>query len=75
MDWAERINSAIAYIDDSLSGKICYDKISRITLTPISLFQRFFILAVGVTLGEYIRRRKLACTPALMQTATMLLVQ
>jgi len=61
MDWVERINSAIAYIDDNLSGEICYDKISRITLTPISLFQRFFILAAGVTLSEYIRRRKLTC--------------
>ena len=61
MNWVERINNAIAYIDDNLLGEICYDKISRITLTPISLFQRFFILVAGVTLSEYIRRRKLTC--------------
>ena len=59
MDWIERINEAISYIDNNLAGEISYDEISRITLTPIGLFQRFFVLAAGTTLAEYIRRRKL----------------
>jgi len=61
MDWVERINKALSYIDDNLTDEICHDEISRITLTPVSLFQRFFIMAAGVTLSEYIRRRKLTC--------------
>jgi len=67
MDWVERINKALAYIDDNLTGEICYDEISRLTLAPVSLFQRFFILAAGVTLSEYIRRRKLTCALADLQ--------
>lgn len=60
MDWIERLNQAVGYIDRSLDSEINYNVISRITVTPIGLFQRFFVLATGgVTLSEYIRRRKL----------------
>ena len=60
MDWIERLNQAVGYIDRNLDGDISYEEISRITISPIALFQRFFVLATGgVTLSEYIRRRKL----------------
>lgn len=62
MDWVERLNQAVGYIDKNLEGEISYDEISRITVSPIALFQRFFVLATnGITLAEYIRRRKLTC--------------
>jgi len=67
MDWVERINKAITYIDDNLTGEINYSEISRITLTPASIFQRFFMVAAGITLAEYIRRRKLTCALADLQ--------
>jgi len=38
-----------------------YGEISKITLSPISAFQRFFCLTTGMALSEYIRRRKLSC--------------
>lgn len=61
MDWVERLNRAIAYIDKNLDGDISYEEISRITASPIALFQRFFVLMTGITLAEYIRRRRLTC--------------
>lgn len=61
MDWIERLNQAVGYIDKNLDGEIDYNEISRITLSPIALFQRFFVLSTGITLAEYIRRRKLSC--------------
>jgi len=61
VDWVERLNQAIAYIDKNLDGDISYEEISRITATPISMFQRFFVLIIGITLAEYIRRRKFSC--------------
>ena len=61
MDWIERLNQAVAYIDRNLEEEISYEEISRITVSPINLFQRFFVLATGITLAEYIRRRKLTC--------------
>ena len=59
MDWVEGLNQAVAYIDKNLDGEIDYGEISRLTFTPISLFQRFFAITAGITLTEYIRRRKL----------------
>jgi AraC-like DNA-binding protein len=68
MDWIERLNQAVGYIDKNLTSEINYEEISRITVAPISLFQRFFVLAAGITLSEYIRRRKL--TGALIDLQT-----
>ena len=69
MDWVERLNRAIAYIDNNLDGDIRYEEISRITASPIALFQRFFVLMTGITLMEYIRRRKLTCALTDLQTS------
>ena len=59
MNWVEQLNRAIAYIDENLDGDISYEEISRITASPIAMFQRFFVLMTGITLAEYIRRRRL----------------
>lgn len=59
MDWISRLNQAISYIEKKLDGDIDFNEVSRITVCPIGLFQRFFVLAVGYTLTEYIRRRRL----------------
>jgi AraC family transcriptional regulator len=59
VDWVERLNQAVWYIEKNLDGNIDYNEISHITISPIALFQRFFVLATGITLAEYIRRRKL----------------
>jgi AraC-like DNA-binding protein len=59
MDWINRLNQAIGYIERNLDGDIDYNEVSRITVCPIGLFQRFFVLAAGYTLTEYIRRRRL----------------
>ena len=68
MDWVERLNRAIAYIDKNLDSDISYEEISRITASPIALFQRFFVLMTGITLAEYIRRRRLTCALTDLQT-------
>jgi AraC-type DNA-binding domain-containing proteins len=61
MDWISRLNQAVGYIESFLDGEIDFNEVARITVCPISLFQRFFVLAAGYTLTEYIRRRRLTC--------------
>jgi len=61
MESIDRLNRAIDYIEKNLRNDVCYDEISKITLSPISAFQRFFCLTTGMALSEYIRRRKLSC--------------
>ncbi|MCL2518947.1 MAG: helix-turn-helix domain-containing protein, partial [Oscillospiraceae bacterium] len=68
MEWIDRLNHAVGYIEKNLDGEIDYDEISRITVSPIALFQRFFVLTTGYTLTEYIRRRKLTCALTDLQT-------
>jgi AraC-like DNA-binding protein len=57
----DRLNQAIYYIEENLCADIDYNEISKITLSPITAFQRFFYLTTGLALSEYIRRRKLSC--------------
>jgi len=57
----DRLNRAIHYIEENLNGNVDYNEISKITLSPISAFQRFFYLTTGMALSEYIRRRRMFC--------------
>jgi len=69
MESIDRLNRAIHYIEENLHENIDYAEISKITLSPISAFQRFFVLTTGMALSEYIRRRKLSrATDDLLQT-------
>ena len=61
MESIDRLNHAIHYIEQNLCGTVDYNEISKITLSPISTFQKFFCLTTGMALSEYIRRRKLSC--------------
>lgn len=61
MDWVDRMNEAVDYIEDHLNNEIDSDEISRIMACPFSIFQRSFIQITGIPLSEYIRRRRLTC--------------
>ena len=59
-DWDNKLNMAIEHIENNLCGDINFETISRITLCPVDVLQRFFVLNTGITLTEYIRRRRLS---------------
>jgi len=58
MDWSEKVNQALSYIEKNLYCEIQFKEIEKIILSPIDVLQRFFMLNTGITLTEYIRRRK-----------------
>ncbi len=60
MDWADKLNKAMNYIEVNLCNEIDYNEISKIILCPISIMQSVFMLNTGITLTEYIRRRRLS---------------
>lgn len=60
MEWIERLNSAINYIEENLTDEINLDEISKITLCSSYHFQRMFAYMADVPLSEYIRRRKMS---------------
>ncbi len=59
MDWVDRMNEAVGYVEDHLDGEINPDKIAEIMACPFPVFQRSFTQITGIPLSEYIRSRKL----------------
>jgi AraC family transcriptional regulator len=60
METIERFNKALEYIEAHLTLTIDENEIERITLCPSGLFYRMFPILSGITLSDYIRRRKLS---------------
>lgn len=59
MDWLERMNRAMDYIEMNLAGEIELSEVARRACCSSHQFQRMFSFITNVTLAEYIRRRKL----------------
>jgi len=59
MDWLKNLSDAIDYIEDNLDGEISYDKCANIACCSTFYFQRMFSYISGISLYEYIRRRRM----------------
>lgn len=60
MEWISNIEKAIKYIEEHLDDKIDYAEIAKRAYSSSYHFQRVFGALCGLTLGEYIRRRRLS---------------
>jgi AraC family transcriptional regulator len=59
MDALERLNQALAYIEEHLIDEIEFEQIERLALCSEYHFRRMFSYLAGISLSEYIRRRRL----------------
>lgn len=60
MEWIERLNSAISYMEAHLTEELDYEALGRIACCSSYHFQRMFTYMAGIPLSEYIRRRKMS---------------
>ncbi len=60
MEWIERLNEAMGYIEEHLADEIDMEKLGKIACCSSYHFQRMFTYMAGVPLSEYIRRRKMS---------------
>ena len=60
MDTLTRLNEAFSYIEANLDCEIEMDKLAPITCIANASFQRFFSYMTGMSLKDYIRRRRLS---------------
>lgn len=60
MEWVEKMNRAIDYIEDHLEDRVDYEKVAQIACCSVFLFQRMFSFLTDVSLSEYIRRRRMS---------------
>lgn len=59
MEWLRKLSNAIEYIEKNLDNEISYDEAARIACCSTYYFQRVFTYVTGVSLAEYIRRRRM----------------
>lgn len=60
MEWIERLNSSVEYIENHLLEKIDYEKVAEIANCPAYHFQRMFFYMTNISVSEYVRRRRMS---------------
>ena len=60
MEWIERLNQTITYIEEHLTDEIDYEELGKVACCSSYHFQRMFAYMAGVPLSEYIRKRKMS---------------
>lgn len=68
MEWTERFNKAIGYIEEHITEEIDYGKVAEIACCSSYHFQRMFAYLADVPLSEYIRRRRMSLAVADLQS-------
>ncbi len=59
MDWTKRIQNAVDYIEAHITEKLDLEEIARRAYSSTFHFLRTFGITCGLTVGEYIRKRRL----------------
>ena len=60
MNWMENLQSAIAYIEENLTEEIKVRDVAEKAYVSEFHFQRIFSALCGISVGEYIRNRRLS---------------
>ncbi len=68
MEWVEKLNQSMNYIEEHLADEIDYEQLGRIACCSAYHFQRMFTYMAGLTLSEYIRRRRMSLAAVDLQS-------
>lgn len=60
MEWINRLNSAINYIEEHIKDEIDMEQVGKVAGCSSYHFQRMFAYMAEIPLSEYIRRRKMS---------------
>ena len=74
MDYLNRMNEALDYIERNLDGEIDYKKVSSIACCSVSYFQRVFSFITDISLSEYIRRRRMTLAAFELQNSDIKII-
>lgn len=69
MDWLDKMNNAINYMENHLENKIDYEKVAQKACCSVYHFQRMFSFITGVPLSEYVRRRRMTLSAFELQNS------
>lgn len=68
MEWIERLNSAVNYIEENIIENINLEEVSKIACCSTYHFQRMFAYIADIPLSEYIRRRRMSLAAVDLQS-------
>ncbi len=74
MDILERMNGAIDYIEENISEEINYDRVAQIACCSVNHFQRMFSYITGISIAEYVRRRRLTLAALELQNSDIRII-
>lgn len=74
MDYLQRINDALDYIEKNLEGDIDYKAVADIACCSVSYFQRMFSLITDETLSKYIRKRRMTLAAFELQNSNIKII-
>lgn len=69
MEWIEHLNKTINYIEEHITEDINYQQLARIACCSTYHFQRMFAYMAGISLSEYIRRRRMSLAAIDLQSS------
>lgn len=67
IDWADKLNAAVDYIEQNLAGQIDMAQAARLAQCSEYHLMRHFSFIADLPLGEYIRRRRLTLAGFMLQ--------
>ena len=59
MEWLDWMRNSIAYLEDHLEEKFDINEVAKAACSSKFHFQRMFQMLTGITVAEYVRRRRL----------------
>ncbi len=74
MDWLERMNCSLDYIEQHLTEEIENAELAKIVCCSVYHFTRMFSFISGITLSEYVRRRRLSMAALELQNSGIKIV-
>jgi len=73
MEWVQRLNESMTYIEEHLAEEIDYGQLARIACCSAYHYQRMFTYMAGITLAEYIRRRRMSLAAVDLQSGARII--
>ena len=70
MEWVDRLNETIRYMEEHLTDEIDCEQLGRIACCSAYHYQRMFTYMAGMTLSEYLRRRRMSLAAVDLQSGS-----
>ncbi len=69
VEWFNRLNDSIDYLESHMESELNIDEVAKVALSSKFHFQRMFHMVTGITVAEYVRKRRLTLAAQELSTS------